>query len=107
SLTCTIVGVSLDMPAAARKSFDDYTAWYFSVFPSDRDALREIFRESGVHIYSEGGEALLVGGGIAVICTDCDRDIQIRLKNGTEIRDSLPAMTTAVYDTETGIRLDL
>ena len=104
-----IIGVfdGTDMPAAARKSFDDYTAWYFSVFPSDRDALREIFREAGVHIYSEGGEALMVGGGIAVICTDCDRDIQIRLKNGTEIRDSLPAMTTAVYDTVTGKRLDI
>ena len=104
-----IIGVfdGCDMPAAAKKSFDDYTAWYFSVFPSDRDALREIFREAGVHIYSEGGEALLVGGGIAVICTDCDRDIQIRLKNGTEIRDSLPAMTTAVYDTVIGKRLDI
>ena len=96
-----------DIPAAAKKTFDEYTSWYFSVFPSDRDALREIFRKAGVHIYSEGGEALLVGCGIAVVCTDCDREIRILLKDGVEIKDTLPAMTTAVYDTATGKRLDI
>ena len=86
---------------------DGYTAWYFSVYPSDKDVMREIFREAGVHIYSENGEALLVGNGIAVLCTDIDRDVHLRLPNGIEIREFLPAMTTAVYDELTGVRLDL
>ncbi len=96
-----------ELPAAAVKACADHTAWYFSVFPSDRDAMREIFRAAGVHICSEGGEALLIGGGIVVVCTDCDRDICIHQPNGVEIRDTLPAMTTAVYDSDTGLRLDI
>ena len=96
-----------DIPAAARKAMDGYTSWYFSVYPSDKDVMREIFREAGVHIYSENGEALLVGNGIAVLCTDIDRDVHLRLPNGIEIREFLPAMTTAVYDELTGERLDL
>lgn len=95
-----------DTPAAAKKTFADHTAWYFSVFPSDRNALREIFRESGVHICSEGGETLMIGGGIAVVSTDCDRDVCVTLPNGTTIKEHLSAMTTAVYDSATGRRLD-
>ena len=94
-----------DIPAAARKAFSDHTAWYFSLFPSDRDALRELFRQMGVHIYSEGGEALMVGGGIAVACTEQGGELLLRLPDGLEIRDTLPPMTTAVYDTATGRRL--
>ena len=69
--------------------------------------MREIFKEAGVHIYSENGEALLVGNGIAVLCTDCDREVQLHFPNGIEVTESLPAMTTAVYDELTGKRLDL
>lgn len=105
----TILGYfsGTDIPAAAKREFHDYTSWYFSVFPSDRNALREIFRLAGVHIYSEGGESLLIGGGIAVVCTDCDRELVLHFPNNKEIKDTLSAMTTAVYDTETGQRLDI
>jgi hypothetical protein len=96
-----------NLPAAAKKKQDGFTSWYFSVFPSSNDCLREIFREAGVHIYSENGEALLAGNGIVLVCTDCDRKVAIRLKNGMIINEDLPAMTTAVYDSETGKRLDI
>lgn len=96
-----------DIPAAAKKQQDGYTSWYFSVFPSSNDALREIFRDAGVHIYSENGEALLAGNGIVVVCTDCDRDVTVKLKNGVVINEKLAAMTTAVYDSITGKRLDI
>ncbi|MBR5743409.1 MAG: hypothetical protein IKX85_06350, partial [Clostridia bacterium] len=46
---------SSDIPAAAKKEEEGYTSWYFSLFPSDTDILREIFRSAGVHIYSENG----------------------------------------------------
>jgi len=95
------------IPAAAKKTFENHTSWFFSVFPADCDIIREIFREAGVHIYSENGEALLVGNGIAVLCTDCDREVQLHFPNGIEVTESLPAMTTAVYDELTGKRLDL
>lgn len=95
-----------EIPAAAKKRLADHTAWYFSVFPSDCRALREIFREVGVHIYSEGGEALLIGGGIVVVSTDEARDLNIRMPSGLVIREALPDMTTAVYDMVSGKRLD-
>ncbi len=96
-----------NIPAAAKKTFENHTSWFFSVFPSDCAVMREIFREAGVHIYSENGEALLVGNGIAVLCTDCDRDVHLHFPNGVEVTERLSAMTTAVYDELTGLRLDL
>jgi hypothetical protein len=96
-----------EIPAAAKRVFPDHTSFYFSVFPSDSALIRKICGEAGVHIYSEGGEALLAGNGIVVLCTEQERTVHIRLRNGTEIKEDLPAMTTAVYDEETGERLDI
>ena len=96
-----------EVPAAAKTSFSDHTSIYFSVFPSNSCLMREIFKEAGAFVYSEGEESLLAGNGIITVCTDCDRDICIHLRNGREIIDSLPAMTTAVYDEITGERLDM
>ena len=96
-----------DTPAAAKRVFRDHTAFYFSVFPSDNALMRKICGEAGVHIYSNGGETLSAGNGILAVCTEKARAIRIRLRNGTEIGEDLPAMTTAVYDEETGERLDL
>ena len=93
-------------PEFAKKTFENHTSWFFSVFPSDCAVMREIFREAGVHIYSENGEALLVGNGIAVLCTDSDRDVHLHFPNGVEVNERLAAMTTAVYDELTGLRLD-
>ncbi len=95
-----------DIPAAAKRTFRDHTSFYFSVFPSDSGLMREILREAGAYLYSEGGEALLAGNGIITVCTDRDRDVCIRLRNGRTITEALPAMTTAVYDEITGERLD-
>ncbi|MBR5743032.1 MAG: hypothetical protein IKX85_04455, partial [Clostridia bacterium] len=97
---------SSDIPAAAKKEEEGYTSWYFSLFPSDTDILREIFRSAGVHIYSENGEAILAGNGIVVVSTESEKDAVITLPNGIVIREFLPAMTTAVYDETTGRRLD-
>ena len=47
-----------------------------------------------------------MGNGIVVVSTERERDAVITLPNGTEIRETLPAMTTAVYDETTGLRLD-
>ena len=95
-----------EISAAAKKKLADHTAWYFSLFPSDCRVLREIFREAGVHIYSEGGEALLIGGGLVVVSTDEARSVTVRVPSGLVIREELPAMTTAVYDLAMGLRLD-
>ena len=99
------VFTEVDGVAAARKPMGDYTNWYFSLFPADADILREIFRSAGAHVYSEHGEALLVGNGLAVVTATDDRPLELTLRNGMVVREALPSMTTAVYDADTGRRL--
>ena len=50
---------------------------------------------------------MLAGNGIVVVCTDCDREVAVKLKSGVIINEKLAAMTTAVYDSITGKRLDI
>lgn len=93
--------------AGAKKEFPQYTQWYFSTFPADWSVLREIFRMAGAHIYSEKGETLLAGNGLIVITVDKESDVCLHLRNGLQIKEKLPGMTTAVYDAENGERLDM
>ena len=99
------VFTDIEGTAAALKPMEDHTSWYFSLFPADPDVLREIFRFAGAHIYSENGEALLVGNGLAVVTATDDRPLELTLRNGMVVREALPSMTTAVYDADTGRRL--
>ena len=55
-------------PAAAKKAASNGTAYFFSLPPDNNPVvLREILRETGVHFYSESGDALQAGGGILVL----------------------------------------
>lgn len=96
-----------DAVAGAKRTFDTHTVWYFSTFPADATVLRAIFKSAGVHIYTECGKACYAGNGIFMLTADEALDISVRLKNGVVINDHLDAMTTAIYASETGERLDI
>ena len=91
--------------AAATKAFDGYTSTTFQLPPTDPVVLRELWRQAGAHIYCEGGEALLVGGGMVVVTLPKGGTVAITLKNGKKITDSFSCATTAVYDETTGDRI--
>ena len=91
--------------AGAMRAYEDYTTATFQLPPTDPAVLRELWRQAGVHVYSEGGEALLVGGGMVVVTKPKGGAISLTLKNGRKIADSFPCATTAVYDETTGERI--
>lgn len=96
-----------DETAALVRKTKDYVQWYFSQFPTSSDILRELFRISGAHIYCEQNVALLAGNGLLVVTVDCETDVEIRLRNGCIVSDNLPSMTTAIFDEQSGERLDI
>ena len=91
--------------AAAQKNGDDHTSITFQLPPTDADVLRELFRNAGAHIYSEAGDALLVGGNMVIATVPHGGDVAITLKNGTKIKEHFTVATTAIYDATTGVRL--
>jgi len=88
--------------AAGRKRFAEYTSWYFSL-PFENPAVwRELFRDAGVHLYEEDGDALLAGGGIIAVTTVTGGERNIRLKNGKTVPVQLAPRSTCILDAETG-----
>ena len=91
--------------AAARKTVADHTTVVFQLPPIDTVVLRELFRNAGAHIYSENGEALLVGSGMIAVTLPKGGEVTLRLRNGTVIKDKFETSVTAVYDSETGVKM--
>ena len=87
--------------AAARKG-DNF--WY-AVSPLTHGAAVALLEECGVHRYTDSGDPVIAGGGIAAInCVDGGRRV-LTLRNGISIECELEPYTTAVFDDESGERL--
>ncbi len=94
------------IPAAACRRLPDSTAWFFSLPPLHAGILRELFRLAGAHVYSDGGETILAGSGLVVITAVEDEVLTLRLRSGHTVTTGLAPMTTAVFDAETGVRIE-
>jgi hypothetical protein len=86
----------------ARKKLDHYTSWYSSVPLRGPELLRYVLRETGAHIYSDGGDTVHAGSGIVCVQTAEGGPRTLRLRNGKTIKIDLPADSTTVLDAETG-----
>ncbi len=64
--------------------------------------LREVFRNSGVHLWSEDGDPILAGGGIVAINAPAGGRRTIRLKNGRTIHLDIDGPATLAFDAESG-----
>lgn len=86
----------------ARKSFDSWTSWY-SVLPvTNPKLLREIFRLSGAHIYTESDDVVYAGGGIVAYHTAARGSKTVMLRNGRKVTINPATAATLILDGETG-----
>ncbi|MBE5770887.1 MAG: hypothetical protein E7336_05915 [Clostridiales bacterium] len=85
---------------AARKE----NIWYFALPTLSQDWARAIFKEAGCHIYGENGDAIFADQDMMMINTYSGCWQEITLRNGKTFLCDLPAMTTAVYNAQTGER---
>lgn len=88
--------------AAARKGDDVY----FALPMLDIANAKKILKASGAHIYTGSGETVLGGGGMLMLCSPTGGARTLTLRSGKEISVVLPPMTTAIFDSESGERLD-
>ncbi len=92
--------------AAATRDFDDYRSYLYMLPPTDRDELRALFKKSGAHIYSDGGEAIQVGNGlIAVTCAEAG-EVVLTMKSGKTVTDRFDTTATKIYDFDGNTVLD-
>ena len=94
-----------DAVALAKKAMPGWTSWYFGVPLFDADTLRAVFRESGAHIYGDGGDTFLVGSGLILVHTLTGGERCITLRNGKCINITLQPRSSVFLDAETGERL--
>lgn len=79
---------------------------FFAAFQrTSTDFMREILRESGVHIYCESGDAIQAGCGLVILNCYEGGERELTLKNGKKITVSLPRCTSAIFDSESGERI--
>ncbi len=89
---------------AAAKKGDDV---YFALPLLDRANAKKILAAAGAHSYCTSGESVLAGGGMVMLCTPLGGERTLLLRSGKEISLTLPPMTTAIFDAESGERLDI
>ena len=90
---------------AAKKHMQNYTSWQFMLPPSNANFLRELFRLIGVHVYSDGGESILVGGGLVVVTTEGEQTVKIKFANGKYISEKTNKAETIIFDAKKGVRI--
>jgi hypothetical protein len=91
--------------ALAFRKFETSTSWFSSLPITHPDLWRHIFRQSGAHIYSEGGDVIHCGGGILAVHSKAGGKRQISLPSGKTIETDLPPRSTTPFDVETGVSL--
>lgn len=97
-------------PAMAMKRFPSHTSWYSALPLNERDVLRSILNEAGVHLYSErAGEVVYVGNNLIVYHSIRPGKHVITLRNGKQVEFDVPSnhARTAAFDATTGKRLDI
>ena len=65
--------------ALAVKDFGDYKIFYSAIGNLTHSVLREIARDAGVHIYTEGGVPVYVNSGFAGVYNTYDKETVITL----------------------------
>ncbi len=79
---------------------------FFAAFQrTSTDFMREILRESGVHIYCESGDSIQAGCGLVALNCYEGGERELTLKNGKTLNITLPRCTSAIFDSETGERV--
>jgi hypothetical protein len=92
--------------AVARKAFPNHTAWFVAVPNQRPEPIRSILRESGAHVYVDGGEIVYAGGGVVVMHTRTGGTHRLRLRGGRLLDFELPeGASTLILDAGTGERL--
>ena len=91
------------LAAAAKKG----RTWYFAMQKLDYDIAVDFITASGAHRYTDTEEAVLAGAGLVALHTVSGGERKINLKSGKTIKATLPPHTTAIFDSETGERLDI
>lgn len=88
--------------AVARKG----DSWYFAVPRMDKVNARRFLQAAGAHLYCASGDPVFAGAGMVAINTAAGGEREIVLRNGKRIRCTLPPYTTAIFDAQSGERLD-
>ena len=91
------------LAAAAKKGH----TWYFAMQKLDYDIAVDFITASGAHRYTDTKEAVFAGAGLVTLHTVSGGEREIKLKNGKLIKTTLPPHTTALFDAESGERLDV
>ncbi len=79
---------------------------FFAAFQrTSTDFMREILRESGVHLYCESGDAIQAGCGLVALNCYEGGERTLTLLNGKKITVTLPRCTSAIFDSESGERV--
>lgn len=77
---------------------------WLSTMHITRSIMRQIFTDAGVHLWTDSGDPVMAGCGLALINTPAGGERVISLPDGRElreVREKLPPMTTAIYDMKT------
>jgi len=88
--------------AFAKKQLKTSTSWFMTL-PIDNPAVwRHIFKSAGAHLYNEEGDIFYSGNGVLTIHTKKGGLKAVTLKNGTSVKLTLEANSTAILDSRTG-----
>ncbi len=99
--TLAYYGGSVEV-ALARKKINGATVWYSALPLKHPPLMREIFRQSGAHIYNEKNDVVSAGGGVLWIHTETGGKRTLTLHNGKKVKISLEPWSTVILDSETG-----
>jgi hypothetical protein len=88
--------------AMAFNEFSSHIAWYSALPITNSAVLREVFRRSRSHIYSEKGNILYEGMGLITVHSKEACSDTIRLKNGSTVDMKMGNHSTIVIDSENG-----
>ena len=88
--------------AGASLRHDTHTDYFFALPLMDKALWRQLFRETGCHIYDDAGDAVIAGSGLIMVHTADGGERTIRLRNGREVRVELQPKQTLLLDAESG-----
>jgi hypothetical protein len=72
----------------------------------DYSIALDFIEQSGAHRYTDSKEAIFAGAGLVAIHTASGGEREIKFKNGKTVKTTLPPHTTAIFDAESGERID-
>jgi len=95
-------------PALVKKAANNHTNWYASIPVTDNNSMRAIFKDAGVHLYTDTvGDVVYAGYGLVVYHTKRGGKHTIHFKNGKSVTLDVPETyaNTYLFDANTGNQL--